>query len=83
MAFLSCFDVGITCTVGYLRILLQDNLETDVLYSVLSLNKLFDHRRKFKGITSKPNFCQAIYQAFENHQAMSGEDLTDTEKSQG
>jgi hypothetical protein len=54
-----------------------------MLHSLLSLNILFCHRRKFKGITSKPKFCQAIYQSFENHQAISGEDLTVMEKSEG
>jgi hypothetical protein len=33
-------------------------------------------RKKFSGITSKPDFCQAIYQSFKNQQASSSAILT-------
>ena len=40
-------------------------------------------RKKFRGISSQPAFCQAIYQSFKNQQANSAAIITKGEEQQG
>ena len=49
----------------------------------MNLNNSLFFRKKFKGITSKPSFCQAIYISFKNQQANAASILTAGEEQTG
>ena len=49
---------------------------------VVSENNIIP-RKKFKGITSKPSFCQAIYISFKNQQTNAASVLTAGEEPTG